>query len=316
MQRLPPLGALSEDIMKRDSARLRLKMPALEKTELKAAVNFAEVLHPYRRTEMKNLALPFPICSDMPVLIKAASDTALFQKESLDAVHARQHSIKGLHEQEHSSVTVQRPRWRYLKECQRNQLVPRMPDFLLSTPKRGSPIEEADTKVISVRGEEMHDIDLQALKEPLQGTLTASSVRLDLSDNSFTDAAIAAFLEEFPTRNVSSLDLSRSGAGNLSVNVVIECVQSRWPKLQVLQMARTHLAENAWQALSLALSDIIPKRLELVDMSLGRTSQKAVLQLANMVTTARCLEHLDISGNFIFTKALKPLPRHWKQPKC
>lgn len=315
-----------EHAKKVQNGRMRLMKPMLEPLELTTAGAFAEVLHPYGRSQLEAVCAPTPKCRELPLLVKAASESAFPQKDPPPGGQSSKHAARGLFEDEPSAKTVQNGRWRYFKECERLQLVPKMPEFLLSTPNKDSGLEEQDEKgaekpgppmtVISVRKQGMRDRDLETLMEPLRGSLDVASVRLDLSENEFSDDAVAAFLEDVPTRNMSSLDLSFCGAATAAVDVVTRSVEEKWTKLQVLQLAGRALSDTCWESLADACIEYADTtRIDFVDMELGRRSQKAVLAVAKIASSAPRLQHMDISKNYIFYEGFEALGEALRKTK-
>lgn len=324
MKKPKPGGAAGEHAAMMRNSRMRLHRPMLTPAELKTSIEFAKVLHPYGRAALENICAPFQKCDFMPSLTTSTSESPFTYKEPPMGGEPDK-SFKGLFNDKPSAKTVQHSQWRYFKECERKNMIPRMPTFLMNMPAwrhdGGVPLPAARPMnasspapgpplLVSVARQNMKDPDLETFVLPLKGSVDADNVRVNLSHNMFSDSALAKFVEQFPTKNITALNLIHSGAATKTVDVCANCIADKWACLQVLQLGGHSLADKTWEQLCYACINYANiTRLDLVEMSLGRSTQDSVVRVADVVSSAPVIEHLDLSGNFIFYEGFEALAK-------
>eukprot|EP00928_Gymnodinium_smaydae_P032687 TRINITY_DN23607_c0_g3_i3.p1 TRINITY_DN23607_c0_g3~~TRINITY_DN23607_c0_g3_i3.p1 ORF type:complete len:1386 (+),score=306.62 TRINITY_DN23607_c0_g3_i3:278-4435(+) len=200
---------------------------------------------------------------------------------------------------------VQTGIWRYLQECQRTRVIPRLPSPLLAE-ARGE--GDAAEVALDFRGGGLCDAELASLQEASLSFRRLGS--LDLSNNGLSDAAITTFLAEVPSGQLHFLDLSCSGAGRLTTSACAEHLLSgEWTRVKVLRLRGCSMGNDAaWDRFTKAILDQgAITELCLADTNLGNPSQSAIRHVADMAAQAQFLEDLDLSGNFLLYEGCEAL---------
>eukprot|EP00746_Dinoflagellata_sp_MGD_P083267 gnl/MRDRNA2_/MRDRNA2_33167_c0_seq1.p1 gnl/MRDRNA2_/MRDRNA2_33167_c0~~gnl/MRDRNA2_/MRDRNA2_33167_c0_seq1.p1 ORF type:complete len:1298 (+),score=198.26 gnl/MRDRNA2_/MRDRNA2_33167_c0_seq1:115-4008(+) len=196
----------------------------------------------------------------------------------------------------------------YFRACQDQSLLPRVPPFLV----------QDEWNQIDLRSHQLLDRDLTALLAPLRSVQKVE--RLDLSYNKLGDSSVKKLVTMLRTacRDMSALDISRSGAADLAMREVAQCIKSEWRRLKILQMGGIALSDSTWQFLcdALALSASQLRELCLPEAQLGRMNQRDAVRVGTLIRELPKLERLDVSGNFFFAEGFIALSESLAESMC
>eukprot|EP00747_Dinoflagellata_sp_TGD_P138701 gnl/TRDRNA2_/TRDRNA2_175813_c5_seq1.p1 gnl/TRDRNA2_/TRDRNA2_175813_c5~~gnl/TRDRNA2_/TRDRNA2_175813_c5_seq1.p1 ORF type:complete len:1083 (-),score=187.20 gnl/TRDRNA2_/TRDRNA2_175813_c5_seq1:135-3383(-) len=269
-------------------------------------------------------------CRSLPVLATTPADGSS-RTSYPDTWDKKSKCFRGTYEGESSFEIVQSAHWWYFQECERRQVVPRMPRFLVKEPPSPNSstadaastddgeimrtLEKPEGVHLDVRCQCMIKEDLDALMEPLR-KLSDRICSIDLSENHFTDSGIADFLAFITSRKVRWLNMAYSGAGALSHAVVSRRLEFDWGILKIISLEGTPFSGKSLESFCEALIDQGNiAELNLAQTGIGKETQRSVASVAKMMSLVPYLTSINIGGNHIFHEGCEALAEALKKVK-